>query len=162
MPRMPSQSAPSVHPNQVLRRFRVVFNAVRSHFKQIEKKVGLGGAQVWALSAIRDQPGIGMGELAKCMDVHQSTASNLVRNLLQKELIRMDKGTTDKRHVHLHITQQALTLLANVPGPFEGVLPAALAELDASTLQRLDQDLAELIGRLKADESAAVIPLAQL
>jgi DNA-binding MarR family transcriptional regulator len=162
MPRTPSQPAPSVHPNQVLRRFRVVFNAVRSHFKQIEKEVGLGGAQVWALSVIRDQPGIGMGGLAKCMDVHQSTASNLVRNLLQKELIRMDKATTDKRHVHLHITPQALALLADVPGPFEGVLPAALAELDHATLQRLDQDLAELIARLKADESAGAIPLAQL
>ncbi len=50
---------------QVLRRFRVVFNAVRSHFQQVEKQVGLGGAQVWALSLVRDQPGIGMGGVAR-------------------------------------------------------------------------------------------------
>ena len=162
---MPRTHAPDCQPaqsSQVLRRFRVVFNAIRSHFKQIEKQVGLGGAQVWALSVIRDQPGIGMGELAKCMDVHQSTASNLVRALHHKELIRMDKDDQDKRHVHLHTTPQALTLLAKVPGPFEGVLPAALDELSPQTLQRLDQDLAELIGLLKADETAGRIPLAQL
>jgi len=146
----------------VLRRFRVVFSAVRSHFKQIEKQVGLGGAQVWVLSVVRDQPGLGMGELARCMDVHQSTASNLVRSLQKKELIRMDKDATDKRHVHLHITPQALALLVDVPGPFEGVLPAALAQLDPATLQRLDHDLVALIGLLKADESAGTIPLAQL
>jgi DNA-binding MarR family transcriptional regulator len=162
MPRTLPQPAPTIQPNQVLRRFRVVFNAVRSHFKQIEKKVGLGGAQVWALSVIRDQPGIGMGGLAKCMDVHQSTASNLVRSLQKKELVCMDKDATDKRHVHLHITPLALALLADVPGPFEGVLPVALAQLNAATLQRLDQDLVELIGLLKADESAGTIPLAQL
>ncbi|MDD2845532.1 MAG: MarR family winged helix-turn-helix transcriptional regulator [Rhodoferax sp.] len=148
--------------NQVLRRFRVVFNAVRTHFKQIEKQVGLGGAQVWALSVISAQPGIGMGELAKCMDVHQSTASNLVRALQQKELIRMDKDAQDKRHVHLYTTPAALELLARAPGPLEGVLPAALDELSPQTLQRLDQDLAELIALLKADEAAGSIPLAQL
>jgi DNA-binding MarR family transcriptional regulator len=152
----------SVQSSQVLRRFRVIFNAVRTHFKQIEKQVGLGGAQVWALSVIRDQPGIGMGDLAKQMDVHQSTASNLVRALQKKELIRMDKDTQDKRHVHLYITAAALELLARAPGPLEGVLPAALDELNPQTLQRLDQDLAALITRLKADETAGRIPLAQL
>lgn len=162
MPRKTSTKDPSTQASQVLRRFRVVFNAVRSHFREIEKHVGLGGAQVWALSVIRDQPGVGMGELARCMDVHQSTASNLVRSLQKKELIRMEKDTVDKRHVHLHITPQAVLLLADVPGPFEGVLPAALAQLNAATLQRLDQDLVELIGLLKADDSAGNIPLAQL
>ncbi len=158
----PAPLTPLTPPGQVLRRFRVVFSAVRSHFKQIEKQVGLGGAQVWALSVIRDQPGIGLGELARRLDVHQSTASNLARALQQKALIRTDKDSTDKRHVHLHITSQALALLADVPGPFEGVLPAALAELNPATLQRLDQDLASLIALLKADESAGTVPLAQL
>ena len=162
MPRKNAQESQSIPSSQVLRRFRVVFNAIRSHFKQIEKQVGLGGAQVWALSVIRDKPGIGMGDLAKCMDVHQSTASNLVRALQQKELLRMDKDEHDKRHVHLYTTPAALALLAKVPGPLEGVLPAALEELSPQTLQRLDQDLAELIALLKADERAGSIPLAQL
>jgi DNA-binding MarR family transcriptional regulator len=162
MPRTNATTSQPTQSSQVLRRFRVVFNAVRSHFKQVEKQVGLGGAQVWALSVIRDQPGIGMGKLAKSMDVHQSTASNLVRVLQHKELLRMDKDETDKRHVHLHVTPQALALLAKVPGPFEGVLPAALDQLSPPTLQRLDQDLGELIALLHADETAGKLPLAQL
>ena len=146
----------------VLRRFRMVFNAIRTHFKQVEKQVGLGGAQVWALSVIRDQPGIGLGELAHNLDVHQSTASNLVKGLLTKGLIRADKGRTDKRQVQLVALPEALALLAKVPGPFEGVLPAALDKLPAQTLQQLDQNLAELIGLLKVDESSGSIPLAHL
>ena len=82
----------------VLRRFRVVFNAVRSHFKQIEKQV---------------QP-------------------------------------------------LAQALLAQVPGPFEGVLPVALDMLPSQTLTQLDGNLAELIALLQVDESAGIIPLAQL
>jgi len=147
---------------QVLRRFRVVFNAVRSHFQQVESQVGLGGAQVWALGLVKEQPAIGMGELARRMDIHPSTASNLVKTLLRKELIRMDKSAQDRRNVQLYITPPGLVVLEQVPGPFEGVLPLALGKLPPHSLQRLDQDLSELIQLLKADEQAGGIPLAQL
>lgn len=147
---------------QVLRRFRVVFNAVRGHFQQVEKQVGLGGAQVWALSVLRDKPGIGVGELAKSMDIHQSTASNLVKTLLRKETISMTKAVEDRRNVQLQILPAGLALLNQAPGPFEGVLPEALGRLPPETLRRLDQDLGQLIQLLKADEAAGRIPLAEL
>lgn len=146
----------------VLRRFRVVFNAIRTHFQQVEKQVGLGGAQVWALSLIQAQPGIGVSELASRMDIHQSTTSNLLRALMQKQLVRQAKSDTDRRSVHLYIEPAGQALLAQAPGPFEGVLPGALAQLPPATLARLDQDLAALIALLKADESAGQVPLAQL
>ena len=164
-PIMPQSSASAdntVMPAQVLRRFRVVFNAVRTHFQQVEKQVGIGGAQVWALSLIKVQPGIGIGELARQMDIHQSTASNLVKSLLRKELIRVGRATDDRRHVLLHIMPAAQALLDQVPGPFEGVLPVALSQLSEQTLERMDHDLQELIRLLKVDERAASIPLAQL
>lgn len=147
---------------QVLRRFRVVFNAIRTHFQQIEKQVSLGGAQVWALSVVRDHPGIGTGVLAKHMDIHQSTASNLVKTLQRKDLISISKAPEDRRNVQLQVLPAGLAVLAQVPGPFEGVLPEALERLPAGTLVRLDRDLGELISLLKADEQAAGIPLAQL
>lgn len=147
---------------QVLRRFRVVFNAVRTHFRQVEKESGLGGAQVWALSLIRSQPGMGVGDVAKGMDTHQSTSSNLVKLLVKKQLVTMTKSLEDKRVVELRITPAGLAVLAQIPGPFEGVLPGALGQLDASTLARLNRDLGQLIGALHADESAGHIPLANL
>ncbi len=153
---------PNVTTAQVLRRFRVVFNAVRGHFQQVEKQVGLGGAQVWALSVVRDNPGIGMGGLARSMDIHQSTASNLVKTLQRKNLISLTKAEQDRRNVMLHVLPAGLASLAQVPGPFEGVLPGALGDLPPETLQRLDQDLGMLIKILKADEQAAGIPLAEL
>lgn len=147
---------------QVLRRFRVVFNTVRNHFQQVEKQVGLGGAQVWALSVVRDNPGIGVGGIAKNMDIHQSTASNLIKVLLRRELITLDKAPEDRRNVKLHILPAGLDILGRVAGPFEGVLPMALGKLPETTLHRLDQDLGALIQILKADEEAGGIPLAEL
>jgi DNA-binding MarR family transcriptional regulator len=155
-------AAEAITPAKVLRRFRVVFNAVRTHFRQIEKQVGLGGAQVWALSLIHSQPGIGMGGIADNMDIHQSTASNLIKTLLKKKLITMEKSTIDKRNVHLEILPAGLDVLTKVAGPFEGVLPVALSQLSAPTLMRMDKDLGKLITLLKADESAEETPLANI
>ena len=45
---------------RVLRQFRVVFNAVKTHFRQVEREAGVGGAQLWALSVIDRRPGIGV------------------------------------------------------------------------------------------------------
>jgi len=149
-------------PAQVLRRFRVVFNAVRSHFHQVEQQTGLGGAQVWALDLIRRVPDIGVGELARRMDIHQSTASNLVKALQRRELVVTARSAQDKRSVQLRVTPAGKAVLARVVGPFEGVLPSALGELPPDTLSRLDHDLGELIRLLKADEAAGGVPLAQL
>lgn len=144
---------------RVLRRFRLVFNAVKTHFRQVEKKAGVGGAQLWALSIIRDQPGIGVGELARAMDIHQSTASNLVRSLLEVRLIATAKDATDRRSVQLTLLAAGQRVLKRAPGPFTGVLPLALHSLDAATLKRLDRDLGKLIEQLGADERGAGIPI---
>lgn len=152
----------TITPAKVLRRFRVVFNAIRTHFRQIEKQVGLGGAQVWALSVIKLNPGIGMGGIASNMDIHQSTASNLIKTLLKKELITMEKSVNDRRSVHINILQAGQNLLSKVSGPFEGVLPVALGNLSPETLVRMDRDLGELIGLLNADESDELTPLADI
>jgi len=147
---------------RVLRRFRLVFNAVKSHFRQVEKQAGIGGAQLWALSIVRSRPGIGVNDLARAMDVQQSTASNLVKSLSQRELVAAEKRGLDRRSVQLRILPAGRRVLRRAPGPFSGVLPEALSELDPKTLQRLDADLGKLIEALGTDERAARTPLAQL
>ncbi len=148
-------------PVQVLRRFRVVFNAVKTHFRQIETGSGIGGAQLWALGVVSARPGIGMNDLARAMDVHQSTASNLVKSLVERQLIAAVKDGEDRRTVALRIRPDGRKVLRSAPGPFSGVLPDALGGLDARTLTRLDQDLGKLIAALHADEGAEGIPLGQ-
>lgn len=146
---------------RVLRRFRLVFNAVKSHFRAVETKAGISGAQLWALSVVQAQPGLGVGELARAMDVHQSTASNLLRTLVEKELVLAQRGGTDRRAVQLKVTARGGRALAKAPGPFAGVLPEALARLDKRTLARLDRDLAAVIQELGVDERGANVPLSE-
>lgn len=146
---------------RVLRRFRLVFNAVKTHFREVEKKAGVAGAQLWALSVIRDSPGLSMTDVARAMDVHQSTASNLVKTLIERQLVGVQRNGVDRRTVQLHILPAGAKVLQRAPGPFAGVLPTALSSMDPKTLARLDKDLGELITVLGADERGAGIPLGQ-
>jgi DNA-binding MarR family transcriptional regulator len=136
---------------RVLRQFRTVFNSVRNHFRTMEQAVGLSGTEVWALSHVAAHPGMGVGQLARAMDIHQSTASNLVRALLEARMVVSERSEGDQRAVHLHTTAKGLKLLAKAPTPFVGVLPEALRRLDAPTLRRLERDLARLIRELDTD-----------
>lgn len=140
---------------QVLRQFRLVFNAVKAHFQQVEKQAGVGGAQVWALSAVRERPGIGVSELARAMDIHQSTASNLVRVLVERGLLRAEKTAEDRRTVQLRLAPAGARVLKRAPAPFSGVLPQALAALDPRTLARLKDDLDALLAALAPDRRGA-------
>lgn len=146
---------------RVLRRFRLVFNAVKTHFQQVERTAGLGGAQLWALSIIHARPGLGVSELAQAMDVKQSTASNLVRALVERELVEVAREAADRRAVQLRVRPSGRKVLREAPGPFSGVLPQALASLDAQTLARLDADLAQVIAVLGVDAKGAKVPLGQ-
>jgi DNA-binding MarR family transcriptional regulator len=146
---------------RVLRRFRTVFNAVKSHFRTVEKAAGIAGAQAWALAVVRDDPGIGVMALARAMDVHQSTASNLLKPLIAAELVVATRLESDRRAVGLRITAKGARVLRKVPGPFEGLLPDALGKLDAAVLARLEADLDAVIRLLPATARRGNIPLGQ-
>jgi DNA-binding MarR family transcriptional regulator len=143
----------------VLRKLRLVFNTVKGHFREVEKKTGVAGAQVWAMAVVRDQPGIGVNDLAKAMDVHQSTASNLLKPLIENGMMVAERASDDRRALKLRVTARGAAVLRKAPEPETGVLPAALQKLDHETLVRLDEDLEGLIVLLQPDKRAAKMPI---
>jgi DNA-binding MarR family transcriptional regulator len=145
---------------RVLRQFRIVFNAVKAHFRQVEREAGIGGAQLWALSVIDRKPGIGVTDLARELDIHQSTASNLIKGLAERKLVVARREGADRRSVALYTEPGGAAVLRRAPMPFAGLLPDALSSLDAATLGRLESDLASLIAQLEADEAGAKVPIA--
>jgi DNA-binding MarR family transcriptional regulator len=136
---------------EVLRRFRVIFNAVKRHFRVVEQKAGISGAHVWALSEVAARPGVAISDLARAMHVHQSTASNLVRMLMAAGLVSSERAGEDRRVVQLAVTPQGRKVLAKTPPPLTGLLPDALGRLDGTTLARMERDLGSLIAQLGAD-----------
>jgi len=152
---------PSPNPaHEALRQFRVIFSAVRQHFQAVEKACGVSGAQIWAMSALRQSPGMKVSELAQAMSIHTSTASNLLDKIERAGLVRRERKHADQRVVQLYLTEKGEQALDKAPQPLTGMLTHALGQLSEDTLSRLNQDLATLIAHMGAvDYQAAQKPL---
>lgn len=147
----------------VLQQFRFVFKSVKKHFQWVENETGVSGSQLWALAQIAATPGMNVTELARALAIHQTTASNLVDKLVQRDFIRRERKRDDQRIVRLYPTRQGQAVMAKAPEPVEGVLPDALMRLpgaDLLMLNRLLQALTQLM-RVR-DASGKHTPLADI
>lgn len=150
-------------PLNVLKKFRLIYGSVRQHFREIEQTCGVSGSQLWILKEVANTPGIGISELADRLSIHQSTCSLLVEKLVGRNMIIKKRSTEDQRRVGLDVPESTKKLLANAPGPAEGILPEALMALPEAVLKVLDTSLAEVIGQLRiGDERFADKPLSDL
>lgn len=155
-------STPSL-PLDVLQQFRVIYGTMRQYFRLIEQCCGLPGSQMWILQEVERTPAIGVTELAQRLGIHQSTCSQLVERLVGLGYLEKQKAATDRRRVGLVLASSGQALIARLPGPAEGVLPAALASLPEVALKTLNINLAELIKHLQdSDEQFARVPLADM
>jgi len=153
------------HPDQLkaLRAFRIIFRSVRRHYQLIEKRAGISGAQIWALSLLIDHPGMTVSGLADAMATHQSTASNLIEKLATLGLIERTKSAADLRVTFLQATAAGRERLKRVSGPLPGLLPDAITRLDPALLGHLNQGLEGVLKLLAEEESdAAQIPLSDI
>ena len=149
---------------EVLEQFRVIVKSIRRHYQDVERRAGVTGAQLWALAQIAGQPGSPVGELARALAVHQSTASNLVRELLKRRLVTRERRGRDLRHVQLYPSKKGLGLLKAAPRPLIGVLQQALSELPTARLVALHAELAQVIALMKGKQVAAAraLPLSEM
>lgn len=130
---------------QALQNLRLIYASARWHDAQVHKSVAISGSQLWALSEIARQDGMSMNDLARCMALHQATASNLANALVRKGLVRRVRDGSDRRFVHLHVGAEGRRILSQSPGPHPGLLVDALRKIDLRRLRRVSRDLAELV-----------------
>lgn len=148
---------------EVLKKFRIIFGTVKKNFREVEKKCGISGSQLWILQLVSKSPNIGVSVLAEQLSIHQSTCSLLVEKLVKRKLITKVRSTEDQRRVGLEVTNEAKSLLNKAPGPAEGALPNALATLPENVLNDLNNSLKKVIEKLgNRDEQFAYEPLSNL
>jgi len=139
----------------VLRQFRVIVAALREHYGTLERASGLGGAQLWALAEVANARELSVGDLAHRMGIKSPTASNLVRALLERQLVRKLRPREDQRIVCVSVTPEGKTLLRRAPQPIEGLLQSALARMPAARLESLYDHLDDVLSLLHHERGAA-------
>lgn len=146
----------------LLQQFRMILQAVKTHFVQVERKTGVGGSKVWALSLIAARPGMGVGDLAQAMCIRQPTASQMVKQLQLLGYLEARPHPTDRRALQLYLMSNGKALLEKAPLPHAGVLPQAIDELDDATVHRMRHDLDTLSRVMGANIAGATTTLDRL
>lgn len=149
--------------SSALKDFRLIFNSVKKHFKQIEEQCGISSSQLWVLWELHKTPGLKVTELAGKLAIHQSTASNLIEKVAKKTLISKKREDQDQRVVRLYLTKAGQEVVLKAPDSPRGVLREAIDHLPTSDLMQLQNSLDRLIGQMKLkDEADAMKPLSSL
>jgi len=149
---------------EVLEQFRIIVKSIKRHYEVVERRAHLKGAQLWALAQVAENPAATVGDLARALAIHPSTASNLLRALERQGLVMRERESTDQRQVRLFATKKGLKLLKGAPRPLIGVLQQALSELPAARLHELHDELAHVIALMKRKAIAAAreLPLSEM
>ena len=148
---------------EVLQQFRLIFGTMRQHFREVEERCGLTGSQMWVLQEVQRKPGIGVTELAGLLGIHQSTCSLLIEKLVTQGCVERKSMHKDRRRIGLCLAAHGLEAIAALPGPAEGVLPAALSSVPEVVLKTLEINLKELIHHIPGkDDAFAQTPLADM
>ena len=147
----------------VLQQFRVIYGSMRQHFRDVESRCGLPGSHMWVLQEVQQEQGVGITELAARLGIHQSTCSLLVEKLVEGRYVSKVRQKSDRRRIGLRLCPSGLKALARLPGPAEGILPAALSALPEVALKTLHINLQELVRNLShKNDSFASKPLADI
>lgn len=147
----------------VLKSFRIIYGSMRQHFREVRRACGISGSQLWLLRELERGGGLGVSQLADRLSIHQSTCSLHVEKLVRAGLVKKLRMSEDQRRVELSVTALGRRMIARAPGPAEGVLPEAIAELSPTALRGLQKGLRQIIAALEVtDEAAAERHLADL
>ena len=138
-----------------LQKFRTIFGTARRFDIDVRRIAGISGSLLWALSEIASGEGMRVNDLAERMALHQTTASNLINELVERNLIRRARDESDQRVVRLRITTDGKKMLLRAPGPYAGLLVDALRNLKAPELARLNDALDVLAKSLRDAASDA-------
>ena len=146
---------------EILQQFRIIYGALRQHFRDVEERCGLTGSQMWILQEIARTPGLGVTDLAARMGIHQSTCSQMVDKLVALGCLAKSRQAEDQRRVGLCLAAGGDAAISVLPGPAQGILPEALSSLPDVAIKTLYINLSELIRHLPGkDDSFVRTPLA--
>jgi DNA-binding MarR family transcriptional regulator len=141
----------------------MVIKSIRHHYLQVEQRSEISGAHLWALAHIAQNPGDRVGDVARALAIHPSTASNLIGRLSSQAMVATKRHGKDRRAVQLFAAKKGMAVLKRAPKPLIGVLQQALADLPARSIDALHRHLEELTSVLKVkDVRARALPISEM
>jgi DNA-binding MarR family transcriptional regulator len=99
--------------------------------------------------------GLTQAELASGLELEQPTVSNTLKRMHRDGLIQRATNPSDRREVHLHLTERARALIPQLLTMAAEVDSAAVAGLSSDEAQTLHELLQRFTDNLSADTTTS-------
>lgn len=121
--------ADSIRAMEALRR---LVRALSSSAREASRGGGLSGAQLFVLRQVAARPGLSIGQLAASTLSRQSTVSEVVSRLVERELVARETSAADARQAELSLTAAGRRAIAKFGATAQERLAAGLASMPAA------------------------------
>jgi DNA-binding MarR family transcriptional regulator len=139
-------------PVAVANRLRPVLLQLARRLRREVHPLGVTGGQVTLLVSIRQNPGIGVRELAALEGISPAGMSGHVDRLERAALVERSPDEDDRRRVGLHVTPAGLRVLRLVRSRRTAWLAERLKGLEPDEVEAIDAALAPLARLLEGAE----------
>ncbi|OGW39171.1 MAG: MarR family transcriptional regulator [Nitrospirae bacterium GWD2_57_9] len=129
---------------------RRVFQVVNEHSKDVERRTGITGPQLWAIKTIAEGAPIMVSDIAARMHLHAATVVGILDRLESRGLARRVRSQEDRRVVRVELTGQGERLVKKAPEVAQGLLVAGLERLHTKNLKSIAASLDQLVDILGA------------
>lgn len=133
---------------------RGVVHALRGASRSAEQRLGVHGAELLVLRKLAEAPAPSLAELAARTQTDPSTASVVVRGLVEREFATRTVAPDDRRRTPIAITAAGRRVLRHAPAPAHARVAAAAAPLGPAEVRELAARLGGLAERLTAARAA--------
>jgi DNA-binding MarR family transcriptional regulator len=105
--------------DQILISLRRIMRAIHIHSRQLNKVSGLTGPQLMVMQKIATLDAPLAKQVATEITLSAATVTTIIDRLESRELVIRKRSETDKRKVHLYLSDAGRTVLESAPKPLQ-------------------------------------------
>jgi len=145
---------------RVVQMLRKVIRAIDLDSHRLEHRHGVTAPQLLVLATVRDHSGLGIGDVARLVQLSPSTVVGIIDRLEERALLERRRDAVDRRRIQLVLLPKGRTVLDAGPKPLQAALIARFERLPADDQARMLAALDQLTDLLHANDIDAAPVLA--
>lgn len=136
---------------RVMDALRRLVRALRLSSSEVERRLGISGAQLYVLVELEAAPRCSIGDIAKRTQTDPSSVSTVVARLVEQGLVARTADPIDARRAILGVTAKGRALVRKAGPPAQTRIVDALATMTPERRRSLAGSLDVLVTALGAD-----------
>lgn len=99
------------------KRLRVIARAFNKYSKYLQEHHSITIPQIICLREVHEHGPLTLGALTRIVSLNNSTVSGIVDRLEKQELLQRVRTSSDRRQIHLQMTEKGVLFLTDIPTP---------------------------------------------